>query len=323
MVQQAAWDWKKIVLVGVGIGVAMLVALVATAAVGFVWATSAVERLGEPAPESVVRTIATRAAGAEAATAGAVEQPLRVEIELQDGRFEVRPGPPVGGVQVDGAYAKAYYELTEEHTSAAEPGGPATVIRLRPNHSWFVRLVAGALGGHDGLENALTVILPREVPIALTLRLRAGESRTDLGGLNLTDLDVELSMGDHRLDFSGPLAGRPHRVRVDGGMGEIRIERVGNAGPRELEVSGRMGDVSVDLGGAWPRDAVADVTLSSTMAELSVDVPDAVRIASDSDVSNLLGEVGGIRTGDDADGAGPLVRLHLTNTMGETRVRRH
>ena len=323
MAQQTAWDWKKVVLAIVGVAAAIVLLIVATAAVGLVWATSTAERLGEPAPEPVASTVATRDAGVQAAAAANAEQPLRVEIELEEGEFEVRPGPPGTGVQVDGAYAKAYYELTEEHTPADEPGGPATVIRLRATQSFVVRLIGSALGGHDDAHNALTVTIPKDVPIALSLRLRTGETRTDLGGLILTDLDAELSMGEHRLDFSEPLAGRPDRIRVAGGMGEIRLERFGNAGPRELDVEGRMGSLTVDLAGDWPAGAVADVRLDGSMGEFRVDVPNTVRIAPDSNASNVFGATSQPPAGGDVDPEAPLVRLHLTNSMGETRVRRY
>ena len=323
MAQRTGRDWKKTLLVVVGAAAVVVVSLAAMAAAGLVWAASTVERLGEPAPEPVTRTIEIRDAAAAAATAGGPDRPLRVEIELEEGEFEVRAGPPGTGVRVDGTYAKAYYELTEEHTPAGAPEGPATVIRLRPAHSFFVRLIGSALGGHNGAHNALTVTIPKGVPIALTLALRAGESRTDLGGLTLTDLDAELAMGEHHLDFSEPLAGRPHSVRVEGGMGEVRLEHLGNAGPRELEVSGRMGSMTVDLRGDWPGDAVADLTIDNSMGELWLGVPDTVRIASDSNVSNILGATGGIPAVNEKSGDTPLLRLHLTNSMGETRVRRY
>ena len=154
------------------------------------------------------------------------------------------------------------------------------------------------------------------------MRLRAGESRTDLGGLTLTELDAELVMGEHRLDFSEPLAGSPSRVHVEGGMGEIRVERLGNAKALEI-VSGRMGSLIADLGGDWSTGAVADLTVDNAMGELRIDVPDTVRVAPDSDSSAVLGESGRILPGADASGAAPHVRLHLSTTMGETRVRRY
>ena len=323
MAQRTGWDWKTVFLVVAGALAVVVVSLAALAAAGFVWAASTAERLGEPVPEPVTRTVATRGAAAAAAATGDAEQPLRVEIELEEGEFEVRPGPPGSGVRVDGTYAKAYYDLVEEHTPAGDPQGPATTIRLRPAHSFLVRLIGSALAGHDGAHNALTVTIPKGVPIALSLALRTGESRTDLGGLTLTDLDAELTIGEHRLDFSEPLAGRPHRMRVAGGMGELRLERLGNAGPREVMVSGRMGSLTVDLGGDWPGDAVADLTVDNSMGELRLRVPDTVRIASDSDVSNMLGASGGMPAANDASAEAPLVRLHVTNSMGETRIRRY
>ena len=322
MAEQTGWDWKKVLLVVAGAAAVLVFALVGLTAVGFVWATSTVEELGEPVAERVVRTSATQAAGTAAAGVAVPDQPLRVDIELEEGEFEVRPGPPGSGVQVDGTYVKAYYELIEEHTPAGEPGGPATRIRLRPAHPWFVRLIGGGFGG-DHAHNALTVTIPPGVPIALTLRLRAGESRTDLGGLTLTELDAELVMGEHRLDFSEPLAGSPSRVHVEGGMGEIRVERLGNARALEIEISGRMGSLTADLGGDWSTDAVADLTVDNAMGELRIDVPDTVRVAPDSNSSAVLGESGRILPGTDASGAAPHVRLHLSSTMGETRVRRY
>ena len=321
MPQQTGSDWKKVLLVVAGAAALLVFALVGLTAVGFVWATSTVEQLGEPVPEPVTPTSATQAAGAEVAAAGGPEQPLRVDIELEEGAFEVRPGLPGSGVRVDGTYVKTYYELIEEHTPAGEQGGPASRIRLRPAHPWFVRLIGGGFGDHA--HNALTVTIPPEVPIALTLRLRAGESRTDLGGLTLTELDAELVMGEHRLDFSEPLAGSPSRVHVEGGMGEIRVERLGNARAREIEISGRMGSLIADLGGDWPRGQVADLTIENTMGEFRLNVPNTVRIAPDSNAENVLGAIGSLPTEAEASGEAPLLRLHMSNTMGETRVRRY
>lgn len=313
--------WKKVLLVVVGGAAVLVFALVGLTAVGFVWATSTVEQLGEPVPEPVARTGAAQTVGAEAAASGSPDEPLRVDIDLAEGVFEVRPGPPGGGVRVDGTYVKGYYELIEEHTPAGEQGGPASRIRLRPAHPWFVRLLGGGFGDHA--HNALTVTIPPDVPIALTLTLRAGESRTDLGGLTLTELDAELVMGEHRLDFSEPLQGGPSRVHVEGGMGEIRVERLGNARAREIEMSGRMGSMIADLGGDWPRGQVADLTIENTMGEFGLNVPNTVRIAPDSNADNVLGAVSSFPTEAEASAEAPLLRLHMSNSMGETRVRRY
>ena len=321
MSQQAAWDWKKIVLVVAGGAATLVFGLVAMATAGFVWAASTAERLGEPAPEPVTRAIGIQTASEP--VSGASGEPLRLDIELQDGTFEIRPGPPGTEVQVEGEYASSYYELSEEHTPAGEAGGPATRIRLRRSQPFLVQLVAEAFSRSRGAPNALTITIPVEVPIALVLRLSAAESRIDLGGLTLTDLEADLAMGEHRLDFSEPLAGEPRRVRVDGSMGMVRLESLGNARAMELEVTGSMGSLTADLGGDWPRDVVPDLTLTNSMGELRLAIPADVRIAPDSDISAALGETDRIVRADDTSGEGPVVRLHLSTSMGETRVRRY
>ncbi len=90
---------------------------------------------------------------------------------------------------------------------------------------------------------------PKDVPIALTLRLQAGESTIDVGRVNLTDLEIDLSMGSHRVDFSEPLGHELRQVRLDGWVGEVRFEYFWNAQALELEATSRMESFSADLGG--------------------------------------------------------------------------
>ena len=51
--------------------------------------------------------------------------------------------------------------------------------------------------------------------------------------------------------------------------------------------------------------------------------PDNLREAAAGAIDRLLGELGLIPTEDEAGGDAPLVRFHLSNTMGEIRVRRY
>ena len=130
-------------------------------------------------------------------------------------------------------------------------------------------------------------------------------------------------MGEHRLDLSEPLAVAPRRVLLDGGMGEIRFERLGNTRASELQASGHMGSVTVDLGGAWPAGTMADVTVNNLMGELRLEAPSGLRLvgfapdAPDSGVDGPAGE------GREADPDLPALRLRVSNTMGETRLSRY
>lgn len=176
-----------------------------------------------------------------------------------------------------------------------------------------------------GQSNDLTIIIPSGVPIGLKLKVTAGESRIDLGGLMLTDLEVNLSTGDHRLDFSEPLAAELPRVLLAGRMGNIELSNLGNSRALELDATSSMGRFTADLAGVWRQGEVSDLSFSHRMGELVLNIPDSVRIADDSESSVRFGGEsssvdGGGNTGDSES---PVVRLKLATTMGETRIRRY
>lgn len=317
--------WKKGLLIVAVVSVSAFVFLIVGVGMVLLWAVSAADSLGEPTAETVARTIGvTQAAAADASgEAAATEDPLRLHIELQDGTFEIRPGPAGSGVTVEGEYAAPYYELVEER-GTDQDGRQTMRIALRPTRSILVRAAAILRSDGDGVANDLSVTIPEGVPIELVLNLSAGETRTDLGGLTLTGLEADLSMGEHRLDFSRPLAQSLARVRVKGSMGDINLENLGNARALEFETSSRMGNFNVDLGGDWPTETVADLVFNHSMGDLRLNVPETVRIATDSESSVRLGESAELDAVQGLDDpAAPVVRLHLSTTMGETRFRRY
>ena len=316
--------WKKGLLVVAVVSVSLVVFLIVGAGMVLLWAVSAAASLGEPTAEAVSRAIAVAESALDTpGTARSTADPLRLSIELQDWTFDIRPGPPGTDVTVEGDYAASYYELVEEHRT--ELDGQRTMrIGLRPTRSILVRAVAALRSQGDGAHNDLTVTIPEGVAIELVLSLRAGETRTDLGGLTLVDLEANLSWGDHRLDFSRPLAQRLPRAQVKGRMGDINLENLGNARALAFKTSSRMGNVNVDLGGDWPVGTVSELVFNHSMGDLRLNVPETVRIAADSESVATLGESGtlGTVTGTD-DLAAPVVRLDVSTIMGETRFRRY
>ena len=322
MTQKAVRSRNRIVWLIVAVVLAVPGALATAAAVALVWASSTVERLGEPTPEPIAQTVPLPSRG-RAGVAGNAVSATHLDIDLEDGVFEVRPGPPGSDVRVDGTYARTYYNLIHDQTASGSPLGRTVTVRLARARSLLVQLVAHAMERAPSTPNELTVTIPKDTLLSVDLTIRAGESRVDLGGLSLVDLTVDLSMGEHRLDFSEPLAVAPRQVRLDGGMGEIRFEHLGNTRAGELEVSGHMGSVTVDLGGSWPVDRMADVTLNNLMGELRLEAPAGLRLVGAAEGSPVP-DADGPPTGPGAaDPAAPALRLRTSNTMGETRLTRY
>ena len=324
MTQKAVRSRNRIVWLIVAVALAVPAAFVTAVAVALVWASSTVERLGEPTPEPIARTVTLPSRGRAGVAGDAAGPTTHLDIDLEDGVFEVRPGPPGSDVRVDGTYARKYYDLIHDQTPSGSPPGRTVTVRLQRARSLLVQLMTHATERVPSTPNDLTVTIPRDTPLSVDLTIRAGESRVDLGGLSLTDLTVDLAMGEHRLDFSEPLAHAPRRVRLDGGMGEIRFERLGNARAGELQASGHMGSVTVDLGGSWPVETMADVTLNNLMGELRLEAPAGLRLVGGAEESPVPPGADGPASGSGVANPGaPALRLRISTTMGETRLTRY
>jgi hypothetical protein len=261
------------------------------------------------------------AGAAPAATAATGRAPLKLTIDLQEGMFTIRPGPPGGQLQVQGTFAPALYELTQNHDAATRH----STIRFRSKAPMWARILAGFGGADDsGDRPQLTVLIPPAIPMDLTLRVSMGESRIDLGGLALGDVEVDASMGEHRLDFGQPVAGSVRRLRLDTSMGNMSVENLGNARPQAVETDGSMGNLTADLGGAWAPGSDAALSFTQSMGELTLRVPSDIRL--ETDFRNAEGRRAE-RPAADAEGStdpnAPLLRLRVTSSMGETRVVRY
>ena len=320
--------WKKALLVAVGALFSVVVLLVVGGVGTFLWASATADRLGEPTPVPVALSVpmVDEAAPGTSAVVGSPGDAVRLEIALQDGEFEIVPGPAGADVRVDGTYASNYYELVQTHGAADAAGVSATTIILRPTSAVVVRLVGLLKADRRSAQqpNKLTVAIPVGRPIDLILRVTQGESRIELGGLTLTDLQAELSTGEHRLGFGEPLAEDLPRLQVDGQMGDIELHGLGNARPHEVRASSRMGNFTIDLGGDWPRDHVPELSVSHSMGDLLLRIPTTVRISPDSHESVRLGESGGFGRGEEtSDPDAAVLRINLSTTMGATRVTRY
>jgi len=68
-------------------------------------------------------------------------------------------------------------------------------------------------------------------------------------------VDLEFEKGAMKLDFHRPFAMPAERVSLRSKQGSLNARKLGNASPRTLEIVHKMGGMSVDLRGAWMRDA--------------------------------------------------------------------
>jgi hypothetical protein len=343
---------RSLFIVGVGC-FSLVILVVGVLGVAVIWAGASYRRMGapeaEPADRKVVLspaltggdepspamagTTASDRDGQEPlpaivelpsspATPFSRRQPVRLTIDLMEGEFEIRPGAPGSDLRVEGTYSPLYYELTDERTTGDL--GDEILLRLAPKVGFFTRMIAGLTEIGERHPNRLIVILPQDVPIALSLRLSAGASRSDLGGLNLTDLKTDFSKGTHHIDFGKPLKEDLEQMDLKLAMGEGEILHVGNAGPRSLHLETRMGTFRIDLGGDWAPGSQSEVNVAHSMGDLTLLIPAEVRV--DDRSSNRV-VFGGMQaeslkeTGHEPEDA-PVLKLHTRTSMGGIQIRR-
>lgn len=122
------------------------------------------------------------------------------------------------------------------------------------------------MGKQDTPE--LQVDLARGVPMELSLDFGAGRANVDLGGLSLKQLQVHTGAAEARLDVSQPNPLGMERAELEVGAADFSARRLGNLNARRIEVNAGVGDVSLDLTGAWREDGAVSVNMGLGSLEL-------------------------------------------------------
>lgn len=323
--------WQKVGLFA-GIGCFSFVALLVVGfAAAVFYAKSTVASLGDTTATQVERTIAIDTPTAEAPIAAEAPAPgtrppakpstgpMQLTMDLREGEFDIKPGERNGGVKVEGKFSEALYELSQ--VSDTQNGASRTVIRFRSKAPAWARMLAGIGDGEDNRPR-LTLSIPPGVPIDLTLNVSMGQSRIDLGGLTLNDLGLDLSMGNHEVDFRQPVVDGMRRLRLNTRMGNVSVENLGNARVKTVDASGSMGNVRADLGGEWQPGAESELSFTQSMGEVRVTVPNNVRL--EADVRDSEGKSRTVPPGDQTtDPEAPVIKVRVSTSMGEGRVTRY
>jgi len=123
----------------------------------------------------------------------------------------------------------------------------------------------------DKSRGEMRLSLSPRVPVDLSLDLGATKATLDLGGLNLTGLQLESGASETVVDFSSPNQGRMQSLDVDVGAASFEARNLANANAAKVRVHGGVGGVELDFGGQWQQDMTVDVDLA--LGKLTLHVP--------------------------------------------------
>jgi predicted membrane protein len=172
----------------------------------------------------------------------------------------------------------------------------------------------------ENIKNRVRIVVPSDLPFRLTGSTGMGETRFELGGLWVTEVDVEAGAGDHRFSFDEPTPAPMDGFFIDGSAGNLQVDDLGNGSPREVEIDLSAGESRVDLDGAWRADA--EVSVKQGLGATNVHLP-GTHVKVEVDAALSIGEriIRDLDRRADPPPGAPTVRVSVATLIGEIRVR--
>lgn len=233
---------------------------------------------------------------------------LRVDVEYGAGRFVV--GAADAGV--------LYRTRLRYDADVFEPSLRYAGNRLR------IGLEGGRIRGRSFRAGELNLALSPSVPLDLEFRFGAGEAELELGGLNIRSLDMATGASRTNLHVSRPNPDAARSVTLNIGAAQFAAYGLGNLNAEHIAVSGGVGEVLLDFGGEWRRDASAKIEMG--LGSLTIRLPEGlgVEVRRKGILAGFDGQ-GLIKRGDvyyseNWDDATRRFRIDLDSALGTVRV---
>jgi len=132
-------------------------------------------------------------------------------------------------------------------------------------------------------ENEWDLVLSTRYPMELSLDVGACEAEMDLGGLRLTELDIEIGATSGTIDFSEVNPERMRELSIEVGASSLEIHNLGNANFERMIFEGGAASCEFDFHGDFRGQS--EVELEIGLGSVDVTVPRALAIRVETDDS--------------------------------------
>jgi hypothetical protein len=197
----------------------------------------------------------------------------RIILEIREAELHVKPVEPGEPLRVEARYDVNAFALDEEFDPGTD-GSPVWVYRATFRRNDRAGAFAGLVSLVRGSTARIHVFLPADVPIDLDLNMRKGGAVVRLAGLWLRTAEVDFESGAFDLSVAEPLREPMESLTIRTALGGSLLNGLGNASPRKLDVSYRVGGLDMDLGGHWLADA--EININGAMGGGVVHLPSGV-----------------------------------------------
>jgi Cell wall-active antibiotics response 4TMS YvqF len=243
------------------------------------------------------------------------ETRLRANVQYAAGVLRVSPGPATELYRMDVSYDQDRFVPRSEFD--ASRGQVALGVETAGGGG--LRVVS-----QKQLRQMAKVWFSPSVDLALDVGLGAVDADVDLGGLRLTELNLETGASRAVVRFSQPNGTRCQNAQLSAGAAELSVIGLGNSRCDRINFEGGVGKVALDFGGTWTANSEVEVKMA--MGELTLRLPRqvGVRLTLDKFLSSFH-PTGLVRRGNSFESPGydrdtRHLDIAVTSAVGQVRV---
>ena len=209
---------------------------------------------------------------------------MQVRVRYGAGRLSIQPAEAGSLYRMHLRYDEETFEpVARSEEDRLELG----VESIRHNINWPRKRDSGEM----------ELFLARNVPMDLDLEFGAVRAVLDLGGLQMTNLEVSTGASESRIEISEPNPIRMERATFEVGAADFHVRDLGNLNADAITVDAGVGNIVLSFTGEWAGDA--DVSVDMGLGALELRFPEGlgVRIEKDTFLTSLDSE-GLVKRGD-------------------------
>jgi hypothetical protein len=212
------------------------------------------------------------------------ESNMRVRVRYGAGRLSIGPADPGALYRMHLRYDEETFEPVAQYEQNRLDLG---VESIRRHIDWP--------GDRDSGE--MELFLARDVPMELDLEFGAVRADLDLGGLQMTELDLSTGASESRVSISEPNPIPMGTANFEVGAADFHVRDLGNLNAERIKVDAGVGNVVLAFTGEWQRNA--DVSVDMGLGALELRFPEGlgVRVVKDTFLTSLDAE-GLVKRGD-------------------------
>ena len=188
-------------------------------------------------------------------------------LEFAAGAVRLAAGRPGALYRLDVLYDGDRFEPISDFDAARG----AVRLGVRSQSAGGLRVVH-----HGQLRQTAAVSFSPRTDLALDVTLGAVDADFELGGLRLTNLELEAGASRATVRFSQPNATRCRSAVLSSGAAELTVLGLGNSRCDRIAFEGGVGRVTLDFGGAWTSSS--QVAVKMALGEVALRLPRRVGV---------------------------------------------